>query len=114
MKPHLITLTVAVSLLLAGTPDAQASPPRQHSANGLIDTIDCASGTITLKSKDGATPLTLVWNDSTRFTKRGGCAKCSLDSGQTVHAWYRRELGRNVLRKVSTKGASAACGAACK
>ena len=113
MKPHFLLLTVAVALLFAPTPDVQALPPRQHSVNGVIETIDCASRTLTLKTKDGAAPLTFVWNDSTRFSRRGGCAKCSFDSGQTMHGWYRREVGRNVLREVSTKGKPAACGAAC-
>ena len=108
MKPCFIPLTVAAGLLLAATPDVQALPPRQHSVNGVIETIDCASRTITLNSKGGAAPLTFVWNDSTRFTKKGACAKCRLDSGQTVHVWYRREVGQNVLREVSTKGAAAA------
>ena len=107
MKPHFIPLTVAVALLFAATPDIQAMPPRQHSVNGVIETIDCASRTITLKSKDGAAPLIFVWNDSTRFSRKGGCAQCSFDSGQNVHGWYRREVGQNVLREMSTKGAVA-------
>ena len=56
MKPHFIPLTVAVALLFASAPDVQALPPRQHSVNGVIETIDCASRTLTLKTKDGATP----------------------------------------------------------
>ena len=41
-----------------------------------------------------------------RVSRKGGCAKCSYDSAQTVHGWYRREVG--------TKGASAACDATCR
>lgn len=114
MKAHSLLITVAAGLLLAATPSLLAMPPRQHSVNGVIESIDRASRTITLKSKDGAAPLIFVWNDSTRFSRKSGCAKCSFDSGQTVHGWYRREVGQNVLREVSTKGASAACGAACR
>jgi hypothetical protein len=113
-KLYLLAVTAAALSLSATTPDAQAMPPRQHSVSGVIETIDCASRTVTLKSKDGAAPLIFVWNDSTRFAKKGGCAKSNLDSGQTVRGWYRREVGQNVLREVRTKGASAACGAACK
>lgn len=54
------------------------------------------------------------WNDSTRFSLKGGCAKSSFDSGQTVRVWYRRETGQNVLREVTTKGVFGACGKACK
>ena len=108
-----IPIRVLISML-ATTLALQALPPRQHSVNGVVEASNCASRTITLKSKDGAAPLTFVWNDSTRSTRKDGCARCSLDSGQTVHGWFRREAGHNVLREVSTKGASAACGAGCR
>ena len=114
MRPNFTLTTVAAGLLLAATSDVQALPPRQHSVNGVIESIDCASRTITLKPKDGAAPLTFVWNDRTRFSRNGGCAKCSFDSGQTVHGWYRREVGQNVLREVTTKGVTTECGAVCK
>ena len=114
MRRQLISIAIAAGTVLAAIPDVQAMPPRQHSVDGVIETIDCASRTITLKSTDGAAPLTFVWNDSTRFSPKGGCAKCSFDSGQTVHVWYRREIGQNVLREVTTKGVSAACGKVCK
>ena len=114
MKSRSILIPVAAGMLLAATNAGWARPPRTHSLSGVIEAIDCPSQTITLQSKNGATPLTFVWKDSTRFSRKGGCAKCSLDSGQTVRVSYSRELGQNVLREVSTKGASAGCGAACK
>lgn len=114
MKPNFILITVAAGLLLAATNSGWALPPLQHSVSGVIEAIDCASRTITLRSKAGAVPVTFVWNDSTRFTKKGGCAKCSFDSGQTVRVSYRREVGQNVLREVSPKRDFAGCAAACK
>ena len=114
MKTRFILIPVGAGLLLAATNMGWALPPRTHSLRGVVESIDCASQTIALKSKDGTTPLAFVWNDSTRFSRKGGCARCSLDSGQTVRVSYRRELGQNVLREVSTKNASAGCGAACK
>jgi len=114
MKSRFILIAVAAGLVLAATNTGWALPPRTHSLRGEVESIDCASQTIALKSKDGATPLTFVWNDSTRFSRKGGCARCSLDAGQTVRVSYSRELGRNVLREVSTKSASVGCGAACK
>lgn len=114
MKAHFLLITVAAGFLLAATPNLWALPPRQHSASGVVEAIDCASRTITLMSKDGAVPLRFVWNDSTRFSRTGGCIKCSLGSNQTVRVWYRREVGQNVLREVSTKDASTECGAVCK
>jgi hypothetical protein len=114
MKSNFILILVGAGLLLAATNTSWARPPRTHSLRGVVESIDCASQTIALTSKDGATPLTFVWNDSTRFSRKGGCAKCSLDAGQTVRVWYSRELGQNVLREVSTKSPSTGCGAACK
>lgn len=114
MKRLFLSISVAAGLLLAVTPNLWALPPRQHLVSGVVGAIDCASRTITLKSKGGAARVTFVWNDSTRFTRKGGCAECSLASGQTVRGWYRREVGRNVLSEVSTKGASVGCGPMCK
>lgn len=114
MKATTLTALLIGATLLATMPNATALPSRQHSVNGVVEAIDCTSQTITLKSKDGGEPLTFVWNESTRFTKKGGCAKCSLDSGQTVKVWYRREVGQNVLREINTKGTTTDCGAGCK
>lgn len=114
MRPNFTPIMVAAGLLLAATNRGWAMPPRQHSVSGVIETIDCTSRTIKLKSKEGAAPLTFVWNDRTRFSHKGGCAKCSLDSGRTVRVSYRREVGQNVLREVGTKGAATDCGTACK
>lgn len=114
MKARTLTALLFGVTLLATTPNVMALPPRQHSVNGVVEAIDCPSQTITLKPKDGGVPLMFVWNGNTRFTKKGGCAKCSLDSGQTVKVWYRREVGQNVLREVNTKGTTTECGAGCK
>jgi len=114
MKPKSILIPFAAGLLLAATNTGWALGPFTHSVRGVVEAIDCPSQTITLKSKNGAKPLSFVWNDGTRFSHKGGCAKCSLDSGRDVRVSYRRELGKNVLREVSTKGTSAGCGAACK
>jgi hypothetical protein len=114
MKPHFISITVAAGLLLAATSTGWALPPRQHSISGVVESIDCPSHTITLKSKDGSAPLTLVWNESTRFAHKGGCARGGLEHGATVRVSYRREVGQNVLHEMSAKGASAGCNAACK
>jgi len=113
MKPNLMPLSVAAGLLLAATNSSWALPPTTHSVNGVVEAVDCASRTITLKAKDRAAPRTFVWNESTRFTRKGGCAKCSLNSGLTIRVSYRREVGQNVLREVSTKGAFGGCGATC-
>lgn len=114
MKAHFLPITIAAGLLLTATPNLWALPPRQHSASGVVEVIDCTSRTMTLTTKDGAAPLTFVWNDSTRFSRTDGCIKCGLGSNQTVRVWYRREVGQNVLREVNTKGMTTECGAMCK
>lgn len=111
---YLLAVTAAALSLNATTPNLWAVPPRQHSASGVVQVIDCANRTMTLTTKDGAAPLTFVWNDSTRFSRTGGCIKRSLSSKQTVRVWYRREVGQNVLREVTSKDASTECGAVFK
>ena len=114
MKSRFILIPVAAGLLLATADRGWGRPPLTHSLSGVVQEIDCSSQTITLNSKHGTAPLTFVWNDSTRFSRKGGCAKCSLDSGQFVRVSYRREPGRNVLREVSTKRGTIGCGSVCK
>ena len=114
MKASLKILLFGCVLLIASANDSRALPPRQHSASGVVESIDCASRTITFTPKDGKAPLKFVWNDSTRFTRKGGCARCSLQSGQKARVSYRREVGQNVLHEVSTKGAFTECAASCK
>lgn len=114
MKPRFLLITITAGFLLAATPGAWALPPRQHPASGVVQAINWADRTITLTTKDGAAPLTFVWNDGTRLSLRGGCIKCHLGSNQTVRVWYRREAGQNVLREVNTKDATTECGAVCK
>lgn len=114
MKTQKLILLLMAVMLLVATPGAWALPPRQHSVSGVVGAIDCPTRTITLKPKDGAAPLNFVWNESTRFTNKGGCAKCGLKAGQSTRLSFRREVGRNVLREVSTKGTTTECGAGCK
>lgn len=80
-------------LLLTTAANLWALPPRQHSVICWVEALDCVSHTITLKPKDGVAQVTFVWNDSTRLTRKGDCAKCSLSSKQTVRGCYRRGGG---------------------
>ena len=109
MKPSFSSFTVATGILLATTNAGWASSPRQHHFRSMVDVIECGSRSITLRSTDGNLPLTLVWNDSTWFPQKVGIAKRAPASGQTVHGWYRRELGRNVLRQLTVDGVSFGC-----
>ena len=112
MKAKLTKMLLGATLLFASANSGWALPPRQHAVRGVIESIDHSAHTLTIVPAKGGNPLVFFWKDSTRFSRQGGCAKCSFDSGQTMHGWYRREVGQNVLREVSTKGKPAACGAA--
>jgi Cu/Ag efflux protein CusF len=109
MKVRTYLAFAAISALSMNITTSWALPPRQHSIRGVIEKIDRANGTITLKSTSQGQPALFVWNDHTRFEKPACCAGCSLSEGQTVLVRYRREVGKNVLREVSVKGSSAIC-----
>ncbi len=106
MKTNLLPSAVVAGLLFITTVSGWALPPRQHSVNGVIESVDWTSRQISLKSADGNSALVLAWNDRTRFTKSAGCAQCSLAVGRVVSIYYRREVGQNVLREVSSKDAT--------
>ena len=114
MKTQLALIAVVAGALLAATPEVGALPPTAHLETGVVTTIDCASRSISIQPKPGAEVKTFVWNDSTRFSHRGGCAQAGIEQGQSVRVYYRREYGRNVLREVIAKGTTAECHAASK
>ena len=100
-SPPVLLLSFA-AWLFAPAQSGWALPPRQHSAAGVVEVLNCASRTIALKNADSGKPLTFIWDDNTRFFKadgQPGC--CCLDSGQRIRLWYRQEGGQNVLREVS-------------
>jgi hypothetical protein len=99
----------ATSALLTIATTTWALPPRQHSVRGVIRDIDRANRTITLKSAKRTPDAAFSWNDHTRFAKLGGCAACSLRSGQIIRVRYRREIGMNVLREVTLNSESVTC-----
>lgn len=109
MKIQLALTALVAGVLLAATPEAAALPPRQHSASGIVDSINCTNRTIILKSKDTAAPLILFWRESTSFKQTGGCARQGFVGGQAVRGRYRREAGRNVLREISTEADASDC-----
>ena len=114
MKTQLALIAVVAGALLAATPEAGALPPTAHLETGVVTTIDCASRSISIQPKPGAGAKTFVWNDSTRFSHRGGCAQARIQQGQSVRVYYRREYGGNVLREVSAKSVPSECHAASK
>ena len=114
MKTQLALIAIAAGALLAATQEASALPPTARSETGVVTIIDCASHSISIQPKPGAAAKSFVWNDSTRFSHRGGCVQGGIEQGQTVRVYYRREYGQNVLRQVTAKSAPAECHASCK
>lgn len=81
--------------------ESQALPPRQHAARGVIESIDHANRTLVLVEPKTKTSRIYVWNDSTRFRQDGKkITSETLQPGMTVRGYYRREVGRLVLREL--------------
>ena len=115
MKPRFLWIAVATSGLLVATLNTWSFPPVQHSATGVIASIDFAARTLTLASPQDAKPQVFIWNKGTRFTQRGSTI-CSgaLVSGHPIKVSYRREVGEFVLRTVSLRSdAPARCRSEC-
>ena len=103
MKHQLISIAVVAGTLLAAT-SAWPVPPAQHAARGVIKSIDLKSQTLTLSLSNKDEPLVLFWNNSTRFS-HGWNRVCpgALHPDEPVFVYYRREVGRPVLRSVSLR-----------
>ena len=114
MKPQLALIALAAGALLAATQESGALPPTAHLETGVVTTIDCASRSISIQPRPRAGAKTFVWNDSTQFSHRGGCAQTGIEQGQSVRVYYRREYGKNVLREVTAKNTPAECHTVCK
>ena len=104
MKPRyagkLFGALLLVGLLTSGF-ESHARPPRQHAARGVIESIDHARRTLVLVELKTGASRTFVWNDSTRFRQDGKkIAADALQPGTAVKGYYRREVGRLVLREL--------------
>ena len=104
MNTTLNILLLGGSLLLASVTQSGALPARQHSVSGVITDIDHDARTITLAPSNGDQPLVFDWKDSTRFSQ-GWSRIClgTLQPGQPVKVYYRREVGQLVPREVSLR-----------
>lgn len=103
--------------LLLWTSNGFARPPRQHLERGVILSVDRATSSFTLTSEKDAAKRTFVWTGSTSFRQKTPHADVSwvsrvfslgektsaeaLQPGQTVRFYYRKEVGRHVVRGVT-------------
>lgn len=104
MKPRcagtLFAALLLVGLLTSGF-RCYALPPRQHAARGVIESIDHAKRTLVLVDPKTRTSRIFVWNDSTRFRQDGKkITPETLQAGIGVKGYYRKEIGRLVLREL--------------
>lgn len=104
MKPRLahkmFGALLLFGVLLSGL-QSFALPPRQHAARGVIESIDHAKRTLVLVDPKTKTSRTFVWNDSTRFRQDGQkTTGGTLQAGIEVKGYYRKEVGRFVLREL--------------
>lgn len=101
MKSKLIMPSIAFAAILAASPEGWALPPRQHSVSGVIAAIDYDAHTIAVAPTKGDRPLIFAWKGATRFSQ-GWSRVCigTVELGQSVKVYYRREIGQLVPREV--------------
>src|SRR5947199_9242920 len=105
-SPRLNMLLLSGSLMLASTATGRALPPLQHSFTGVIENIDFTERTITLKAEKDQTRRDFLWSDSTQFRLSGRMLKAEpFRVGSLIRGFYRRELGKLVLRHVVVRPA---------
>lgn len=93
MKPAIIITT---ALLLVSASSSWAARTPQHSASGVVQTIDAMAKTFTLGTAKGQ-PLVFVWKDYSRIIhKRKRVCFGVLRPGQAVKIYYRRDIGQLV------------------
>ena len=87
---------LGAALLLLSASSSWALPPRQHSARGIIQTIDAEAHTFTVATEDNQS-LVFVWKDYTRFIhRRSRVCYGALKPGLAVKISYRRDIGQLV------------------
>lgn len=94
--PKLFGLLIAVLIIAF---ESQALPPRSHAVRGVVESIDRAKRTLVLVDPKTGTSRIFVWSDSTRFRQDGKkVAPDDLQVGMVVKGYYRKEVGRLMLR----------------
>jgi hypothetical protein len=120
MKPrfaHKLLGALLLLGLLAGTSASYARPPRQHAERGTIETVDHTANSFTIISEKDATKKTFIWKSGTSFRQKSPQPNASwisrlfslgekttaesLQPGRSVRFYYRKEVGRHVVRSVT-------------
>lgn len=114
---HILFGALLFAGLLLSTSDSYASPPNQHAERGTIKTVDHASNSFTINSGKDAAEKTFRWNNGTSFRLKSPQPDAnwlsrlfslgekttaeSLQPGRSVRFYYRKELGRHVVRSAT-------------
>jgi hypothetical protein len=120
MKPrpaHSLFGWVLLVGLLSNTSASYARPPTQHAERGVIETVDHAANSFTIISGKNAAGKTFRWNNGTSFRQKSPQPHASwisrwfslgektnatsLQPGQSVRFYYRKEVGRPVVRSLT-------------
>ena len=115
MRPKLTNRLLGAILFFAMAANSLALPPRQHTARGVIRSIDYRTDTFTLAPAEDGRSLVFFWHDSTQFTHRGSRV-CSggIRPGVSVKVYYRTEMGQLVLREIRLPNdIPSSCGECC-
>ena len=103
--------------LLSGTSASHARPPTQHAEHGTIETVDHTANSFTLISGKDTAKKTFIWKSGTSFRQQSPRPDASwisrffslgekttaesLQPGRSVRFYYRKEVGRYVVRGVT-------------
>ncbi len=120
MKPrfaHKLFGALLLLGLLSSTSAIYARPPRQHAEHGTIETVDPATKSFTIISGKDTARKTFIWNNGTSFRQKSPQPNASwisrlfsrgekttvesLQPGRSVRFYYRKEVGRYVIRGVT-------------
>ena len=94
-------LILLFGLLSGGCLNSFALGPRQHAIHGMVEDIDHTKRTLLLIDVKTHARRVFVWNNSTRFRHDGKKIRPeALRPGVEVKGYYRKEVGRFVLREL--------------
>ena len=91
------SIIIVTVLLLVSASSSWATRTPQHSASGVIQSIDVTTQTFTVAIKDNNQQLVFVWKDYSRLIQSGRRVCFGvLKPGQTIKISYRRDIGQLV------------------
>jgi Cu/Ag efflux protein CusF len=94
-------LALAFSLPARGEEAEKAPKPAKHQYTGLIESVDAAAKTVTIKKKEGDTKtFTCAEKCKLSAQDKEGAELSDFKVGEKVVAFYTEEDGKNMLHKL--------------